>query len=128
MKGYTKVTRLTPQEESFNVYLNSNRVDVEKGFGHLKSRWRCLLKRIDLHYTNVPKVVIACCVLHNILELKNEPVLSHWMESVESSENIYPQPLRNECKTYDSYNASNARDALRDYMTQFPLRKSYQIN
>ncbi|XP_018407228.1 PREDICTED: putative nuclease HARBI1, partial [Cyphomyrmex costatus] len=33
MKGYTKVTRLTPQEESFNVYLNSNRVDIERAFG-----------------------------------------------------------------------------------------------
>ncbi|XP_018359712.1 PREDICTED: putative nuclease HARBI1 [Trachymyrmex cornetzi] len=33
MKGYTKVTRLTPQEESFNVYLNSNRIDVERAFG-----------------------------------------------------------------------------------------------
>jgi len=80
MKGYTKVARLTPQEESFNVYSNNNRVDVEQTFGRLKSRWRCLLKRIDLHYTCVPKVVMACCVLHNILELKKEPILSHWIE------------------------------------------------
>ncbi|KYN06192.1 hypothetical protein ALC62_02865 [Cyphomyrmex costatus] len=127
MKGYTKVTRLTPQEESFNVYLNSNRVDIERAFGRIKSRFRCLLKRIDLHYTSVPKVVIAFCVLHNILEFRNEPILPHWKESVESSENIFPQPLRNECRTYDYYNASNIRDALCNYMTQFPLRKSYQI-
>lgn len=127
MKGYTKIAHLTPQEESFNVYLNSNRVDIEMAFGRLKSRWRCLSKRIDLHYTSVPKVVIACCVLHNVMELKKERILPHWTESVESSGNIFPQPARNECRTYDYYDAFNTRDALREYMTQFPLRKSYQI-
>lgn len=127
MKGYTKIARLTPQEDSFNVYLNSNRVDIEMAFGRLKARWRCLLKRIDLYYTSVPKVVITCCVLHNIMEFKNEPILPQWMVPVESSGNIFPQPVRNECRTYDSYDAFNTRDVLRDYMIQFPLRKSYQI-
>jgi len=95
-------------------------------FGHLKSRWRCLSNRIDLHYTSVPKVVIACCVLHNITVFKKDLVLSHWMESAKSG-NIFPQPARSECRTYDSYNAFNIRDALCDYMTQFSLRRSYQI-
>jgi len=49
------------------------------------------------------------------------------MKLIKSSENLFPQPIRNECRTYDSYDASNTRDALCDYMTRFPLRKSYQI-
>lgn len=121
-EGFKKDTHLTPQDESFNVHLNSNRVDVEQTFGRFKSQWRCLLKRIDLHYTYVPKVVIACCVLHNILELKKEPVLSHWIESVESSKSMFPQPSGNEYRTYDCYDASNIRDTLCNYMTQFPKK------
>lgn len=68
-------------------------------FGRLKSRWCCLSKRVDLHYTvclSVPKVIIACCVLHNILELKNERILPHWIKLIKSSENLFPQPIRNE--------------------------------
>ncbi|XP_032686452.1 protein ALP1-like [Odontomachus brunneus] len=68
IKGYTKSARLTPEEESFNVYLNSARVCVEIAFGRLKARWRRLLKRIDVYYTYVPHIVSAACILHNIVE------------------------------------------------------------
>ncbi|KAL2098342.1 hypothetical protein ACEWY4_007549 [Coilia grayii] len=46
IKGYTKSPRLTPQQESFNVYLNAARTCVEIAFGGLKARWRILLKCI----------------------------------------------------------------------------------
>lgn len=39
---------------------------VEKIFGMLKGRWRILLKMIDVHLKNVPKLVSICIVLHNI--------------------------------------------------------------
>lgn len=32
----------------------------------LKSRWRILLKRIDIQLKNVPELVCTCLVLHNI--------------------------------------------------------------
>ncbi|CAG4959027.1 unnamed protein product [Colias eurytheme] len=37
---------------------------IERCFGLLKARWRCLLKHRTLHYE--PHIVSACCVLHNI--------------------------------------------------------------
>lgn len=72
IKGYTKNTQLTPMEESFNVYLNSGRVCVEIAFGRLKARWRRLLKRNDVHYSYVPNIISACCILHNIVQAYNE--------------------------------------------------------
>lgn len=63
LKGYTKSSRLSPEEESFKAYLSSGRVCVEIAFGRLKARWRCLLKRLDIHFTFVAKIVTVCCIL-----------------------------------------------------------------
>jgi len=69
LKGYTRHRHVTPEEESFNVYLNIGRVDVEIVFGRLKAR--CVaLKRIDVHYIFAPDIIAACCVLHNIVEFQ----------------------------------------------------------
>lgn len=75
IKGYTKSSRLTPEEESLNVYLNSTRVCVEIAFGRLKARWRRLLKRIDVHYTYIPHIISAAFILHNIVEKRKETFL-----------------------------------------------------
>ncbi|XP_045493505.1 putative nuclease HARBI1 [Colias croceus] len=49
---------------------------IERCFGVLKARWRCLLKHRTLHYHPrvASEVTIACCVLHNIaLDAKLPP-------------------------------------------------------
>ena len=39
---------------------------IERAFGMLKSRWRILLKRVDVHLKNVPDLVSMYLLLHNI--------------------------------------------------------------
>jgi hypothetical protein len=41
---------------------------VERCFGLLKARWRCLLRHRTLHYapSKAGKIVIACSILHNM--------------------------------------------------------------
>ncbi|XP_012542552.2 protein ALP1-like [Monomorium pharaonis] len=79
LKGYTRCRDLTPKEESFNVYLNSGRVDIELAFGCLKARWRRILKRIDVHYTFAPQIVAACCVLYNIVKHYKQEFKYAWI-------------------------------------------------
>ncbi|KAK8520393.1 hypothetical protein V6N13_031155 [Hibiscus sabdariffa] len=50
--------------------------DIEKvgkeAFARLKGRWACLQKRMEVKLQELPAVLGACCVLHNICELRNE--------------------------------------------------------
>ena len=63
---------LTRDQKKFNKKLSGGRVHVERAFGILKARWRCLLKRLDNEIENVSTVIIACCTLHNICQMNNE--------------------------------------------------------
>jgi len=64
----------TPYEEAYNMAHSRTRTVIERCFGVLKSRFRCLDKSGGtLLYT--PKkscqIIIACCVLHNYCLSRN---------------------------------------------------------
>lgn len=63
---------LTRRQKKFNKRLSGGRVHVERAFGILKARWRCLLKRVDNEIENVSSVIITCCTIHNICQINNE--------------------------------------------------------
>ncbi|KAL0809470.1 hypothetical protein ABMA28_011640 [Loxostege sticticalis] len=55
-------------EGRYNTIQKRARSTIERTFGVLKGRWRCLLAARELHYAPFAagKIVIACCVLHNL--------------------------------------------------------------
>lgn len=107
IKEYTKSARLTPEEEFFNVYFNSARVCVEIAFGRLKARWRRLLKRIDVHYSYVPHIISAACILHNIVETRNETFLSAWEHAVTQVQAEIQQPESTRARNLDNFIVSH---------------------
>ncbi|KAK5922848.1 hypothetical protein CgunFtcFv8_020078 [Champsocephalus gunnari] len=69
------ITVVTPYREPLQGRVQSRfngchakaRSIIERAFGILKGRWRCLLsKALEVNHTFVPAVVTACCVLHNL--------------------------------------------------------------
>ena len=47
---------------------------VEKAFGRLKGRWHWLGSRVRIRSPEViPYIIIAACILHNVVEEANEP-------------------------------------------------------
>ena len=70
-----------------------SRIVSEIAFGRLKARWRRLLKRNEMCVENVPNVITAACVLHNICETHHEHFNEAWMQS---SNEEYEQPITTE--------------------------------
>ncbi|RVE44239.1 hypothetical protein evm_011138 [Chilo suppressalis] len=62
-------------EENYNALHISARVVIENTFGRLKNRWRCVHRDRTLHYQpeKCARIIIACCVLHNIAIKYNVP-------------------------------------------------------
>ena len=52
-------------------------------FGRLKARWRRLSKKIDMFVGNVPNIILACCILHNICEVHGDVFNDEWMEDLD---------------------------------------------
>ncbi|XP_067648044.1 putative nuclease HARBI1 [Eurosta solidaginis] len=59
----------TTKERKFNKIHASGRNCIERGFGVVKSHFRCLLKHRVLHYSHETAAVIitSCVILHNIM-------------------------------------------------------------
>ncbi|CAM4571765.1 unnamed protein product [Leuciscus chuanchicus] len=54
-------------EQRFNYHHSKGRTIIERAFGMMKTRFRCIfLEALEVHTLFVPKVVTACVILHNI--------------------------------------------------------------
>ena len=85
---------------------------VEHCYGRLKGRWRCLLKRLDVDVGDVPEVVDACCVLHNICEHHGEEFSEEWL-GVESPASECGSVVATTAQPQDS--TISIRDTLTSY-------------
>ena len=69
VKPFNFTTALSRKEKRFHRVLSSSRVSVERAFGLLKARWRCLLTTLDANNENVQDVIICCFILHNFCQI-----------------------------------------------------------
>lgn len=83
-------------EGRFNALQKRARSTIERTFGILKGRWRCLLAARELHYDpeRAGKIILACCVLHNmcIKAGVSAPELSQDDFDFENSRQVISQP------------------------------------
>ena len=86
MKPFPYNTTLSDAQKSFNYRLSRARIVSENAFGRLKARWRRLLKQNDMSISNVPHVIMACCILHNICEVHGEAFNEVWLDDVHSDQ------------------------------------------
>jgi len=74
IKPYPFSTTASEEQLNFNYNLFKARRLVENAFGHLKARFRFLGKGLHSHYKNNNGVILACCILHNILNEHNSAI------------------------------------------------------
>ena len=67
-KPHTATGALSDPEQWHDYVITVQRNPSERGFGRLKGRWRTLRTRAEYKLSDIPTIVIACCVLHNICE------------------------------------------------------------
>lgn len=63
---------LTWTQHAFNEKIEEVGGVAKEAFMRLKARWSCLQKRTEMKLQDLPVVLGACCVLHNICEIRNE--------------------------------------------------------
>lgn len=59
-------------QKSYNKLHKKERVIIERVFGQLKQRFPILQSKIRVTTERVSKIVIACCVLHNVAKFLND--------------------------------------------------------
>ena len=116
IKPYIFSPNLTRSEKRFSRRLSASRSTVERGFGLLKAKWRCLLKRLDHEIENISNVIIACFILHNICQITrvkyvdNEGLLENIMQQEREAR------LRRRQNDDADLQANDVRDALKTFV------------
>lgn len=96
---------LTWTQHAFNEKMSEVQRVAKEAFGRLKGRWACLQKRTEVKLQDLPTVLGACCVLHNICEIRDEKMDPELMVEVIDDEVLPENALR-------SVNAMKARDTI----------------
>lgn len=104
MVPYTQ-QNLTWTQHAFNEKIGEIQRVSREAFARLKARWCCLQKRTEVKLQDLPVVLGACCVLHNICELQNEEMDPELSINLIDDEMIPEIPLR-------STTSMKARDAI----------------
>lgn len=113
MKGYGQEHQLSPEQRRFTYTLSSARSVVDAAFTRLKGRWRCLLKKNEIDLSMMSRVVAACCVLHNICEVRGDSFLPEWNTDMAPCPGNLRQP---DTEPYDG-DAYCTAEVIRDTIT-----------
>ena len=116
MKAFPDTGSLTSQQRCFNYQLSKARVVVEHSYGKLKGRWRCLL---DVLCEDVPELVSACCVLHNVCEIHGDEFNAEWLDGVEANtQSANTSNIEGASSSSSEVDAASIRNALVSYFNQ----------
>ncbi|MFS7981393.1 putative harbinger transposase-derived nuclease domain-containing protein [Helianthus anomalus] len=96
---------LTWTQHAFNEKIGEILKVSKDTFARLKGRWSCLQKRTEMKLQDLPVVLGACCVLHNICELRGEEIEPELVVEVVDDEMVPEIALRSEV-------AMKARDTM----------------
>lgn len=96
---------LTWTQHAFNEKIGEVQKVAKDAFARLKARWSCLQKRTEVKLQDLPVVLGACCVLHNICEMRGEGIDLELGLELLDDEMVPELPLR-------SVSSMKARDAI----------------
>ncbi|KAA0708021.1 hypothetical protein E1301_Tti014367 [Triplophysa tibetana] len=106
----------TPQERHFGLCLCRARMVIGHAFGRLKARFSALKRPMDINLQDLPNVIYACFVLHNLCEDSMENVAEHSvLGAMQGDEDSQPPTLCNNILT-DCNEGERVRRVLTMYL------------
>ena len=117
MKPYAHHHDLTSHQKHYNYRISRARIVSENAFGRLKARWRRLAKQNDMHIMNIPNVITACCILHNLCEVHGEEFDEQWIEQYNEPQELVSAPVDD----HDFEDAEQIRQALMNHLNTHPI-------
>lgn len=116
---------LGQEERIFNYRTSRARRVVENAFGILSAKFRCLRQPMAQTPDRVKTIVLACCILHNLIRDRTRIIGDFDREDPDTHE-VIPGAWRNEpqmsplvVQGWRGNTASKAGKALRDYMVEY---------
>ncbi|GAA0162146.1 hypothetical protein LIER_18305 [Lithospermum erythrorhizon] len=103
---------LTWTQHAFNEKIEEVQKIGQDAFMRMKARWACLQKRTETKLQDLPLVLMACCVLHNICEMNNEGLSPELKFELFDDEMVAENGVR-------SVNASHYRDHVAHKLLHF---------
>ncbi|XP_015973727.1 protein ALP1-like [Arachis duranensis] len=100
---------LTWTQHAFNEKIGDIQKVAKGAFSRLKGRWSCLQKRTEVKLQDLPVVLGACCVLHNICEMRNEEMDPDWSFDLFDDEMVAENGVRSAASV-------QARDQIAHYL------------
>ena len=113
MKPYPIRPNMPREQSLFNYRLSRCRSTVERAFGALKNRFRCLSKKMEFNLEKVVDIIKACAVLHNLCISVGDGVEIDW----DLPDTIYKKLASNVQTT----TGAGVREALTQFFVQNPL-------
>uniref|UniRef100_A0ACD5VW84 Uncharacterized protein n=1 Tax=Avena sativa TaxID=4498 RepID=A0ACD5VW84_AVESA len=92
---------LTWTQHAFNEKVGDIRNVAVDAFARLKTRWACLQKRTEVKLQDLPVVLGACCVLHNICEMRREELQPEAPFPLQDDPTTPDNPVRSETAKQD---------------------------
>ncbi|PKU83071.1 hypothetical protein MA16_Dca007742 [Dendrobium catenatum] len=87
---------LTWTKHAFNEKIGEVQRIAREAFARLKGRWSCLQKRTEVKLQDLPVVLGACCVLHNICEMSKEEMYHEFNYELVDDEMVPDNGIRSE--------------------------------
>ncbi|CAF0959072.1 unnamed protein product [Adineta ricciae] len=113
LKPYGEKPNMLRSERLFNYRLSRCRCSVERAFGSMKNRFRCLHKKLEYDINYVCTLIKATAVLHNLCVFNNDLIEIDW----DIPQKVYRKPA---CNTQVPHTVG-LREAMAVFFEQNPL-------
>ena len=116
------------EEVIFNNMLRSARNPIECAYGRLKARWQILNKGIDIGLKFIPTLIYACCVLHNICELRGMNVEDDALaQEMERDRLAQPENTPDRLYSFNSAEGAYVRNIITSYYKEHIPHRFYYV-